>query len=208
MTRTSLALLLVLSCAASAQQQTWHIDETPLPIPLASLPPQRQAEILRALEPRIEHHLDDGDPTDLDPTELATAKKNLHVLTLQRAGTTLIFVSGWTSLMCGAVGNCMTWALDQDNKIILEDSGKAITVLNSVNHGRPDILFSVHDSASDTDLEKWRFSGFHYILSWCGTRTMGYVGQYKKKPYTYSHPCESQTPASRPPPPPLQSTHP
>jgi hypothetical protein len=206
MTRTSLALLLVLSCAASAQQHTWHIDETPLPTALDSLPPQRQVEILRALEPRIEYRLDDGDPTDLDPIELANAKKNLHVLTLPHAGTTLTFVSGWTYLMCGAVGNCMTWVLDQDNNLILEDRGKAITVFNSVHRGRPDILFSVHDSASDTELEKWRFNGSHYILTWCGTNTMGYLGHYKKRPYTYSHPCKSQTPAN-PPPPPLQSTH-
>jgi len=201
-------LLLAFTRPASTQQQTWHIDETPLPTPLESLPPQRQAELLRALEPRIEHHLDDGDPTDLDPTELTTTKKNLFILTIQRAGTTLTFVSGWTYLMCGAVGNCMTWVLDQDNKILLEDSGKAITVLNSVHHGRPDILFSVHDSASDTDLEKWRFNGALYILSWCGTNTMGYSGHYTKNPYTSRHPCESQTPASPPPPPPLQSTYP
>jgi hypothetical protein len=195
MNRAALALLLALSCAASAQQQTWHIDETSLPILLDSLPQQRRADILRTLEPRIEFHLDDGDPTDLDPTELATAKKNLHVLILQRAGGALTFVSGWTYLMCGAVGNCMTWVLDQHNKLLLEDSGKAFTVLHSVHYTRPDILFSVHDSADDTELEKWQFNGSQYILTWCGTNTMGYLGHYKKHPYTYSHPCQSQTPA-------------
>jgi hypothetical protein len=200
-------LLLSLTCISAAQQQTWHIDETPLPISLASLPPQQEADIRLALEPRIEYHLDNGDRSDLDPTELAMAKKNLFVLTIKRAGTTLTFVSGWTYLMCGAVGNCMTWVLDSHNKILLEDSGKAITVLNRMHHARPDIMFSVHDSADDTELEKWRFNGSKYILTWCGTSTMGYLGHYKKHPYTYSHPCETQTPAS-PPPPPLQSTHP
>jgi hypothetical protein len=97
--------------------------------------------------------------------------------------------------MCGAVGNCMTWVLDSHNKILLEDSGKAITVLNRVHHARPDILFSVHDSADDTELEKWSFNGSQYILTRCGTSTMGYLGHYKKHPYTYSHPCQSQTPA-------------
>lgn len=201
------SLLLALTVSANAQQQTWHIDETPLPTALDSLPPQRQAAILRTLEPRIEYHLDGGDPTDLDPTELATAKKNLFVLTVQRANTTLTFISGQTYLMCGAVGNCMTWVLDQDNKIILEDSGKAITILNSVHHARPDILFSVHDSASDTDLERWRFNGSKYILSGCGTSTMGYLGHYKRHPYTYSRPCQTQASASTAATP-LQSTHP
>jgi hypothetical protein len=205
----TLALILALTFTANAQQQTWHIDEATLPIPLDSLPQQQQANIRRALEPRIEYHLDDGDPSDLDQAELAKAQRNLYVLFLKRSSGTLTFVSGWTYLMCGAVGNCMTWVLDQQNKILLEDSGKAITVLGRIHHTRPDILFSVHDSASDTDLERWRFNGSKYVLSWCGTSTTGSLGHYRKHPYTYSYPCQSQTPASPPPPAsPIQSTHP
>jgi hypothetical protein len=206
---TVLALILTLTFTANAQQQTWHIDEVTLPIPLDSLPQQQQAAIRRVLEPRIEYHLDDGDPSDLDPTELAKAQHNLYALILKRHGETLTFVSGSTYLMCGAVGNCMTWVLDQHNRIVLEDSGKAITILKNKHHARPDILFSVHDSASDTELEKWRFNGTKYVLNWCGTSTMGYLDHYKKHPYTYNHPCQSQAPASPPPPTtPLQSTHP
>ena len=205
--RPVFVLILALTLTTNAQQQTWHIDETPLPTPLDSLPQQQQADILRALELRIEYHLDDGDPSDLDPVELATARKSLHLLILDRSGTTLKFVAGSTYLMCGAVGNCMTWVLDLHNQILLEDRGKAITVLSRGHRARPDILFSVHDSASDRDLERWRFNGSKYVLTWCGTSTMGYVGHYRKHPYTYSRPCQTQAPASTTATP-LQSTHP
>lgn len=183
-------MILAASLAPDTCSQTWHLDESTLPIRMDALSPQQRAGILHAIKPRIEYHLDSGDPSDLDPVELATAMKNLHVLILKRSQGTLTFISGWTYLFCGAVGNCMTWVLSQDDKILLEDSGKEITVLKTNHNAEPDILFSVHDSASDTDLERWRFSGSKYVLSWCGTSTMGYAGHYKKHPYTYSHPCQ------------------
>ncbi len=185
-----IALCLTTLATAPASGQTWHIDETTLPTPINAQTRPRQAEILRVLKPRIEYHLDDGNPTDLDQAELRKAEENLHVLVLQRSGGQLTFVSGWTSAMCGAVGNCMTWVLDKGNHILLETSGKAITVFPSLHHGRPDLLFSIHDSASDTDRERWRFNGKIYERTWCGTSTMGYPGHEYVHPHTYSHPCQ------------------
>lgn len=174
---------------ALASAQTWHIDDTPLPTKITSLSPQRQRAILAALTPRIENDLDDGDKSELDPTELNEAKNSLHTLTVKDGNQSLIFVAGWDTELCGGVGNCTIWVLDGQHRVLLESGGKAITVLASHHHGRSDILVSAHDSASDTDRERYTFNGSVYVLSWCGTSTMGYPGHEYVHPHTFSHSC-------------------
>jgi hypothetical protein len=130
------------------------------------------------------------DPSiDMEPNELAKALKSLHTLTFSDRGWSLLFVAGWDQPLCGATGNCQYWVLDEQNNILLETSAKAVTVLGSSHHERPDLLFSSHDSASDTDRERWYFNGKKYELKWCGTSTYGDLGHEYKHPKTFQHSC-------------------
>jgi hypothetical protein len=65
--------------------------------------------------------------------------------------------------MCGAVGNCALWVLDQNDQLILDRaSGKRITISNSSHDGQADILIASHNSAFEEDRITYRFDGAQY----------------------------------------------
>ena len=108
-----------------------------------------------------------ADPGPGDPKTAEGIFKSLRVgrVNLTSRGDAALVVQGDGVCMCGAVGNCPFWLLsDGPNPALLL---KAIGIQSFVfqNHGTNthfDLILGSHDSAMETDLQRFRFDGVRY----------------------------------------------
>jgi len=99
--------------------------------------------------------------------KLHISAKNLRALKLDTTSGPVFFVQGYGSELCGATGNCSSWILADDYKVLLRGLAQTAKLLSALHNGRPDILTGLHDSATSSELTQWRFNGSRYVRYRC-----------------------------------------
>jgi len=156
-------------CSPSATSQTWRIgDDQPFPTHITSLPVERQRSILAHLQPSLTKLVQEY---SLNPEEVSQEEKSLLVREVPTASGPLLIVQSWGMELCGGVGNCAIWVLGNDCQVLLWGGGNVVTILRAVHHGKPSILISAHNSASDSDLVWYRFDGSRYRPASCAIKS-------------------------------------
>ena len=124
--------------------------------------------------------------------QLHISAKNLRVLKFETTSAPVFFVQGYGMELCGATGNCKSWMLANDYKVLLRGYAQTVKLLSTLHNGRPDILTGLHDSAMESDLTQWRFTGSRYVRYRCAL--IEYedltVGRYKV-PKVTRQPCQN-----------------
>ncbi|MEO7029103.1 MAG: hypothetical protein ABI147_06840 [Acidobacteriaceae bacterium] len=92
---------------------------------------------------------------------------NLRVTRIDTASGHLFVVQGMGNNLCGGTGNCKTWVMSGDYKVLMIAIAQTFKFQERVHHGQPDLLTSMHGSAYDGDLKRWRFNGTTYRLIAC-----------------------------------------
>ena len=86
-----------------------------------------------------------------------------------RGGVTILHA--YDGFHCGVI-NCAAWVLDGHGHTLLRGlSPWQIVVLATRHEDLPDLEFSFHDSAAETQRLRFRFGGSRYQLHSCETRT-------------------------------------
>ena len=177
--------LVVIGLPLVAQTNSWRIGiDEPFPNHLTDLPRGRQRSILDQLKPSFDKWFKDA-----KPGELEAAEKSLLIREVATPSGPLLFVQGWEVSLCGAVGNCVVWELDQRDQVIFSGQGERMTILQAMSHGRPSILIAYHDSASEADLSWYRFDGVKYRRTRCATESSGTPWKAYDHPLIENHPC-------------------
>jgi hypothetical protein len=81
-----------------------------------------------------------------------------------------LVVQGTGVCMCGAVGNCPFWVIGEAPRpgVLLETVGiQTFALQENLTARRFDLLVGSHDSAMQTDLQRFRFNGTKYQLNGC-----------------------------------------
>jgi hypothetical protein len=108
-----------------------------------------------------------ADPGPGDPKIAEEIFKSLRVdrINLTSRGDSALVVQGNGVCMCGAVGNCPLWLLSggQNPRLLLKAIGiQSFAVQNDGANTYFDLILGSHDSAMETDLQRFRFDGFRY----------------------------------------------
>jgi hypothetical protein len=118
-----------------------------------------------------------ADPGPGDPKTAEGIFKSLRVgrVDLTSKGDFALVVQGEGVCMCGAVGNCPFWLLSEgpNPKLLLKAIGiQSFAVQKNRIMARFDLVLGSHDSAMETDLQRFRFDGARYqriecaIIEW------------------------------------------
>jgi hypothetical protein len=86
---------------------------------------------------------------------------NLRAMQIDSASGHLFIVQG-TGDNCSPTGNCSTWALNSDYKVLLSTIAQTIKIQPSKHDGQPDILTAMHGSAFSGGMKQWHFEGSAY----------------------------------------------
>jgi hypothetical protein len=184
---TAATVLFAFLCSSAAFAQTWSIGDEPFPTLLSGLPKAEQEAILKGLQPGIERR---AKQFDLDEAEITVVKKELRIHKIMAKAEPLTLVQSYGIELCGAVGNCAVWALDKDNRLVLESGGIGIQILKTLHHGYPSILMFGHMSASQTYMTWYSFNGNQYVRVKCAVQTYSDRAQTNSPPRIDLRPCE------------------
>ena len=115
-----------------------------------------------------------ADPGPGDPKTAEGVFESLRVgrVNLTSKGDSALLVQGDGVCMCGAVGNCPFWLLSggPSPKLLLKAVGiQSFAIPKSGANTRFDVVLGSHDSAMETDLQRFRFKGVRYQRTGCAT---------------------------------------
>ncbi len=105
-----------------------------------------------------------ADPAPGDPKTAEGIFKSLRVgrVNLTSKGDFALVVQGWGACMCGAVGNCPFWLLSggPSPKLLLKAAGiQSFAVQKNRTRAGFDLILGSHDSAMETNVQRFRFNG-------------------------------------------------
>lgn len=165
-------LILLLSCtlaSAAAQEPDWNLGGAEeVTTSLTTLPAVDQQGIERAL----------AEPAD-----------NLLAMRIKTSSGNIFLVQGLGN-DCGASGNCTSWVLSSDYKILLKTIAQMFKVESSLHADLPDILTTTHGSAYAGDLQQWQFNGTLYRRVACATYSyQDSFGDTLRKPRITTRSC-------------------
>ncbi len=108
-----------------------------------------------------------ADPGPGDPKIAEEIFKSLRIdwVELTSRGDSALVVQGDGVCMCGAVGNCPLWLLSggQNPRLLLKALGiQSFAIQNAGANTHFDLILGSHDSAMETDLQRFRFDGVRY----------------------------------------------
>ncbi len=171
--------LWALTFTAAAQQPDWNMDGAQeINTSITTLPVADQQGIHRALAKRSANPHDVPASSELRATQIRTPSG--HLFLVQALGNNF----------CGASGNCSFWVLSSDYNILLDTIAQMFKVQKSQHSVHPDIVTSMHDSASSGDLRQWRFTGPRYKPVACATYNYTNAsGDTLTTPTLTPHPC-------------------
>jgi hypothetical protein len=112
------------------------------------------------------------DPFPSDPvTESGLfAQFRVRRVSLSAASNQGLVVQGFGACMCGAVGNCPFWIIGEGThpRVLLETGGiQTFAFQKRQSPAHFDLFLGSHDSAMQTDLQRFGFDGSKYQLSGC-----------------------------------------
>jgi hypothetical protein len=105
----------------------------------------------------------------------------------------MFLVQGSGRILCGATGNCSSWVLSSDDKILMKTISEAIKVLPASHHGLPDLITTMNGSAFSGELKNWRFDGtIHHHIACASYDYADANGRELKHPRIRPEPCASR----------------
>ena len=137
---------------------------------------QLTATEINALRQLTQHEISEclAYPRLDDPKTTEEGFKSLRVRRINTAPqeSPALVVQGFGSCMCGATGNCPFWLLSLRKRptLLLKTDGiQTFAIQKSRTNARFDLVLGRHDSATEEDLQQYRFDGTRYRLSGCAT---------------------------------------
>lgn len=136
------------------------------------------------------------DPGPGEPTTFAGSFNQLRVkrVSLSSAGVSGLIVQGMGSCMCGATGNCDFWLIAErpgGYSVVLQTIGiEGFQIKRTTLNGYFNVILGMHDSATDTDLSLYHYTGTYYRRVGCAL--MSYLGPHwtvLKSPKIKPRPC-------------------
>ncbi len=114
------------------------------------------------------------DPGLGDPHTVAGMFSRIRVrrILLASRGDSGLVVQGFGACMCGAVGNCPFWLIDEQPhpRLLIHVTGiQSFAFLKSETADHFDLVLGTHDSATVTDLQSFEFDGARYKRSGCAS---------------------------------------
>jgi hypothetical protein len=128
------------------------------------------ALLKRATKGAIEECVKDPGPLDPGTAKGLFAQFRVRRIPLSPNSSPGLVVQGFGACMCGAVGNCPFWIISEDPnpRVLLEAKGiQTFAFQERQSAAHFDLLLGSHDSAMQTDLQRFRFNGSKYQLSGC-----------------------------------------
>jgi hypothetical protein len=114
------------------------------------------------------------DPGPGDPHTVAGTFSRIRVrrVTLTPRGDSGLVVQGSGVCMCGAVGNCPFWLIEEQQhpRVLMHAIGiQSFAFQKSQTADHFDLVLGSHDSAMVTDLQSFRFDGTKYRRNGCAS---------------------------------------
>lgn len=176
--RKILGLLFALCCVpADFGQQKWgvprleELDQADaLSRQQAHLSVDEETLIKKVTRKPINECLNYPDPDDPKTASAAFGQLRVKRVELTSHGDTGLVVQPIGGCMCGVVGNCSFWLIagGQTPRVVLATFGiQTFGFAKTQTAGYYDLILGRHDSATRTDLERYRFDGARYRLHDC-----------------------------------------
>ena len=157
---------------------------------LTRLPPADRAIAQRLLRSQLGPLFQDESVVQINK-----AIQSFRVERLSLDGTPALAVQPSDGDLCGATGNCSFWIIDlRQRRIVLRSDGvQQFAVVQSSKRGFPDVITSTHDSATESELIRWRFAGASYEPADCATKDYADpIGNPLPQPKITPHPCDPE----------------
>ena len=139
---------------------------------VAHLSVEDTALLKRETKNVIEECVKDPGPSDPGTATGLFARLRVRRISLGPASSPGLVVQGFGSCMCGTVGNCPFWIIDEkpNPSVLLEAEGVQIFAFQQRQTAKNfDLLVGSHNSATMTDRRRFRFNGTKCRLNGCAT---------------------------------------
>jgi hypothetical protein len=196
-------LLLLLCCVCGALgQQKWavpNLEELDQADALnrgrAHLSADEEALIKRVTRKTIDKCLKYVGPYDPKTAGATFDQLRVKRVELTPHGDTGLVVQSTSNCTCGAVGNCSFWLIagGQNPRVVLAATIGVQTFAfdKAQTAGHYDLVLGQHDSATRTDLARYRFDGTRYRLQDCALLAWSdNDGNMLRKPRITRTPCQ------------------
>ncbi|HTV08731.1 MAG TPA: hypothetical protein VMD97_06795 [Candidatus Aquilonibacter sp.] len=128
-------------------------------------------------------------------SQLNDAIRSFRAERLNLGGTPALAVQPTGENLCGSGGNCSFWIIDlRQRRIVLHAEGvQQFGVEPGSKRGLPNIITRTHESATDGDLIRWRFTNGSYESADCATEDNADAdGNPLSQPKITPHPCDPE----------------
>jgi hypothetical protein len=205
-------LILAICCTSEClAQQKWVLpklqeltDAEAIKRGAAHLSAEERALIVRATKKVIADCVEDPGLGDPRTASALFGRLRVRRVSLTPSGDAGFIVQGSGVCMCGAVGNCAFWIIDEkpNPQILLARHGiQTFAFQHTKSSDHFDLILGSHDSAMVTDLQRFRFSGTKYLLNGCASLEWDdEIGNRLEPPRITSGRCKSTSnlPAPKP----------
>jgi hypothetical protein len=126
-------------------------------------------------------------------SRLGVKPEDLLAMRVETASGHIFLVQGVYRIggICGA-NNCSFLVLSSDYKVLLSKVAQMYKLQSTTHHGLPDIITTMHGSATDSGLSYWQFQGTRYMRIACADALYGDAdGNEYKIPHITPHPCRT-----------------
>jgi hypothetical protein len=130
-----------------------------------------------------------------DAGQMNKAIQSFRAERLSLDGNAALAVQPAGEELCGASGNCSFWIIDlHQRRIVLRaDEVQQFAVVQSSKRGFPDMITGTHESATQSELIRWQFTGGSYERAACATRDYSDArGNLLQQPKITPHPCDPE----------------
>jgi hypothetical protein len=134
------------------------------------LSPEDRSLLLHAIAARLHPGMADLDIQSEKQLLNAAADTRIELVDLDGDGKPEVIAQSWGDETCGATGNCSFWIFkktDRSYKTILNGGAQVFAVEETSTNGFRDVTLGLHDSATESELFPYRFSGDRYRKRGC-----------------------------------------
>jgi len=179
--RKTLCLLTILLCSVTecVSQSRWPLPKLKeltqadaIKRGSAKLSPEDTILLKNLTRRIIAKCIDDPGPGDPHTVVGAFSRILVRRVSLTQQGDSGLVVQGYGACMCGAVGNCPFWLIEEQQhpRVLMHAIGiQSFAFQKSQRAGRFDLVLGSHDSAMVTDLQSFQFDGTKYKRNGCAS---------------------------------------